>query len=178
MGILPFEPTAVNWFLLSACGLGVLVLVRRIAARSSSNEPVLFPHGPVEMKMDGSEHTFTAPDKTLMRMLWREIYDERCYDSAPLTPLDALTAEAKKKGRDVVVFDVGGNIGVFGMLACLAPGGASWCRIPSPQSAAYLTRRWTRSSSRRPPSGSSCARRCATPPPLDALRTTNVRRTT
>lgn len=110
--------------------LGLLILVRRIAARSSpcTAAPVLFPHGPVEMKMDGSDHTFIAPDKTLMRMLWKEIYAERCYDSSPLTPLDVLATEAKQQGRDVVVFDVGGNIGVFARYAAeaiIAAGGSA-----------------------------------------------------
>ena len=89
----------------------------RSRAKRDSAGPPVFPHGPVEMQMPGHAHTFHAPDRTLMRVLWKEIYEDRCYDSTPLTPLKTLAADAKEAGRPVVVLDVGGNIGVFARYA-------------------------------------------------------------
>jgi hypothetical protein len=111
--------------LLLAAGITVGVVLRRLCSRRRAGPPVLFPNGPVKMQMEGSDHVFIAPDKTLMRMLHKEIYAERCYDSAPLTPLAELSAEAAAEGgRDVVVFDVGGNIGVFARYAAEQIAGA------------------------------------------------------
>ena len=90
-----------------------LLLGRWCRAKRDATGPAVFPHGPVEMQMPGHAHTFHAPDRTLMRVLWKEIYEDRCYDSTPLTPLKTLAADAKEAGRPVVVLDVGGNIGVF-----------------------------------------------------------------
>ena len=106
--------------------VGVVVVVFFVGSRlfSGSSDKGPFPNGPVEMKMPGHSHTFIAPDKTLMHVLWKEIYTERCYDSSPLTPLADLAAEAKAAARDVVVFDVGGNIGVFARYAVETIGNA------------------------------------------------------
>ena len=45
------------------------------------------------------------------------IYEERCYDTKPLTPVKDMAAAAAKAGRPLTVVDVGGNIGVFARYA-------------------------------------------------------------
>ena len=95
----------------------VLVVGRLRGAGGRDGQPNLFPNGPVSMQMRPGGHTWVAPDRTLMRVLFKEIYTEQCYDSSPLKPLKDLAAEAVGAKRDVVVFDVGGNIGVFARYA-------------------------------------------------------------
>jgi FkbM family methyltransferase len=104
---LPIEPTPAN---LLGCLLALVVTARLLRSLTGKSDPerALFPHGPVHMQMKPGGHTFVAPDKTLMRVLFKEIYTEQCYDSAPLQTLKDLTAEACAAKRPVVVFDVGG----------------------------------------------------------------------
>ena len=104
---LPIEPTPTN-LLGCVVALFVVASVVRSLTQKVNPERALFPHGPVYMQMQPGGHTFVAPDKTLMRVLFKEIYKEQCYDSAPLQTLKDLTAEVAAK-RPVVVFDVGGT---------------------------------------------------------------------
>ncbi len=104
---LPIDPTPAN---LIGCLLALVIVARMLRSLTGNSDPerVLFPHGPVYMQMKPGGHTFVAPDKTLMRVLFKEIYTEQCYDSPPLQTLKDLTAEASAAKRPVVVFDVGG----------------------------------------------------------------------
>ena len=43
---------------------------------------------------------------------FRRVYQERCYDTSPLTPVSKLASAAVSEGRQLKIFDVGGNIGI------------------------------------------------------------------
>lgn len=105
---IPIDPTPSN-LIGSIAALWIVAWALRSLTRTANPERALFPHGPVFMQMKPGGHTFVAPDKTLMRVLFKEIYTEKCYDSAPLQTLADLTAEAVAAKRPVVVFDVGGE---------------------------------------------------------------------
>lgn len=100
--------------------VGVAIVAVIVLSRLLRKKPdPLFPNGPVTMTLGtgAAQRTFTAPDRTVMRVLWKEIYEERCYDTKPLTPVKDMAAAAAKAGRPLTVVDVGGNIGVFARYA-------------------------------------------------------------
>lgn len=101
------EPSPSN--LLGCFAALLIVAIFASHLRKRGGEPAVYPHGPVSMQMKPGGHTFIAPDRTLMRVLFKEIYTEQCYDSAPLKPLKDLAAESIAAKRNVVVFDVGGE---------------------------------------------------------------------
>lgn len=40
------------------------------------------------------------------------VYQERCYDTKPLTPVSEIAKAAATEERALTIFDVGGNIGI------------------------------------------------------------------